>query len=66
METLAKLSPKHPLSALPGIGRHTPRALAMYGIQTIGQFACFTDDEVLKLLGNSGRPLLQYAKLIAS
>lgn len=65
MELLAKLSPKHPLSALPGIGRHTPRALAMYGIETIGQFACFTTSEVISLLGPSGKKLLGAAKIVA-
>jgi len=65
MELLAKLSPKHPLSALPGIGRHTPRALAKYGIQTIGQFACFTETEIMSLLGGSGVRLLTSARTIA-
>jgi nucleotidyltransferase/DNA polymerase involved in DNA repair len=64
MELLAKLTPKHPLSALPGIGRHTPRALAMYGVQTIGQFACFTYEEVESLLGISGKNLLKAAKIV--
>jgi len=54
----------HPLSELPGIGRHTPRALKMYGINTIEQFALFTETEIVSLLGNSGKNLLNKARRI--
>lgn len=51
-----------PLHKLPGVGRHTPKALALYGIHTIEQFALFTENEITALLGNSGRKLLYTAK----
>lgn len=53
------------LSSLPGIGRHTPKALARYGITTIKQFAQFEEQEVLALLGKSGLKLLSTAKTLA-
>ncbi len=53
---------KAPLENLPGIGRHTPKALAKYGIKTINQFANFTEQEVVALLGKSGLKLLGTAK----
>ena len=56
----------HPLNQLPGIGRHTPKAMAKYGIHTIEQFALFTEKEVIALLGNSGRRLLQSAKSLTT
>jgi nucleotidyltransferase/DNA polymerase involved in DNA repair len=56
----------HPLNKLPGIGRHTPKAMAKYGIHTIEQFALFTENEVIALLGNSGRKLLQTAKQLTT
>ncbi len=55
---------KLPLENLPGIGRHTPKALAKYGIRTINQFAQFTENEVESLLGRSGLKLLFTAKNI--
>lgn len=55
---------KLPLETLPGIGRHTPKALAKYGIRTINQFANFTENEVVTLLGKSGLKLLFTAKTI--
>jgi len=58
------LNPGLPLSNLPGIGRHTPRALAHYGVNTIGQFALFTENEIISLLGKSGKKLLKVAKQI--
>jgi nucleotidyltransferase/DNA polymerase involved in DNA repair len=51
-----------PLTQLPGIGRHTPKALAMYGITTVNQFAKFQENEVVALLGKSGLKLLGNAK----
>jgi predicted flap endonuclease-1-like 5' DNA nuclease len=53
---------KIPLTQLPGIGRHTPKALARYGIVTVDQFAKFEESEVLALLGKSGLKLLGTAK----
>jgi predicted RecB family nuclease len=53
------------INMLPGIGRHTPKALNMYGINTIYQFSLFTDKEVTTLLGNSGLKLLKKAKTFA-
>jgi nucleotidyltransferase/DNA polymerase involved in DNA repair len=47
---------------IPGIGRHTPKALKFYGIRTIEQFARFTEKEIVALLGNSGKKLLNSAK----
>lgn len=47
---------------LPGIGKRTPYALEMYGIKTIEQFSLFTDNEVVALLGKSGRKLLRAAR----
>lgn len=64
MINASALRPQHPLAYLPGIGRHTPRALALYGIQTIGQFARFTYNEAESLLGKSGYKLLKIAKKI--
>lgn len=55
---------KLPVEIIPGIGRHTPRALAFYGIRTVEQFALFTEKEVVALLGNSGRKLLMSARQI--
>lgn len=60
-KTVKKIK-KIPLSKLPGIGRHTPKALAMYGITTIDQFAKFQENEVIALLGKSGLKLLFNAK----
>jgi predicted flap endonuclease-1-like 5' DNA nuclease len=58
-----KFQPKKiPLENLPGIGRHTPKALAKYGITTINQFAQFEEAEVVALLGKSGAKLLGTAK----
>ena len=59
------LSPTLSIYKLPGIGRHTPHALQMYGINTIKQFSLFTDKEVTTLLGKSGKRLLVTAKRIA-
>jgi len=52
----------HPLTELPGLGRHTTRALKLYGIRSIEQFALFTEEEIISLLGNSGRKLLSKAQ----
>jgi len=53
---------QHPLNELPGVGRHTSRALNLYGINTIEQFALFTEQEITALLGNSGIKLLNTAR----
>ena len=53
-----------PLQELPGIGRHTPKALASYGILTVNQFAKFEESEILALLGKSGLKLLGTAKTL--
>ncbi len=50
------------LSELPGIGRRTPRALARYGMKTIGQFSRLTESEAGALLGRSGVRLLRLAQ----
>jgi predicted flap endonuclease-1-like 5' DNA nuclease len=60
----ANATKRLPLENLPGIGRHTPKALAKYGIRTIHQFAQFTENEVESLLGKSGLKLLFTAKNI--
>lgn len=50
------------IDTIPGIGRHTPKALKYYGIKTIEQFSRFTEKEIVALLGNSGKKLLNAAK----
>jgi predicted flap endonuclease-1-like 5' DNA nuclease len=57
---------KIPLEQLPGIGRHTPKALAKYGIITVNQFAQFEEQEILALLGKSGLKLLGTAKTLCA
>lgn len=57
-------SKKTPLAHLPGIGRRTPRALARYGMKTIGQFANLTGVEADALLGASGVRLWRLAQAL--
>ncbi len=45
-----------------GLGRHTTKALAQYGITTVEQFARFTELEINMLLGKSGIKFLYNAK----
>jgi nucleotidyltransferase/DNA polymerase involved in DNA repair len=52
------------LAQLPGIGQRTPRALAKYGMETVGQFASLTEGEVVVLLGRSGLRLLRLARAL--
>jgi len=47
---------------IPGLGRHTTRALKLYGIKTVEQFSKFTENEINVLLGKSGIKFLKYAK----
>ena len=60
--THKKNSKNLPIELIPGIGRHTPKALKHYGIKTIEQFSRFTEKEVVALLGNSGKKLLTSAR----
>jgi nucleotidyltransferase/DNA polymerase involved in DNA repair len=62
---IRSLNAYSPINMLPGIGRHTPQALRLYGINTIYQFSLFTDTEVRTLLGSSGLKLLRKAKNLA-
>jgi len=50
------------LNFLPGLGRHTVKALALYGVQTIGDFAKFSQDEIEDLLGRSGLKYWRFAR----
>ncbi|MBT6143342.1 hypothetical protein HOH51_02400 [bacterium] len=52
------------LNFIPGLGRHTISALAMYGIQTIGDFAKFDQEEIAELLGNSGIKYWRFARKV--
>jgi nucleotidyltransferase/DNA polymerase involved in DNA repair len=56
------LSEADSLARLPGIGRRTPRALARYGMKTIGNFAMLSESEAFTLLGASGVRLLRLAR----
>jgi len=47
---------------LPGIGRHTLKALAFYEIKTFADFIKFNEDEIQTLLGKSGIKLWKFAK----
>ena len=60
--TTKKMQAKLHLSFIPGLGRHTIKALAMYGIKTIGDFASFSQEEISELLGNSGIKYWKFAK----
>ena len=59
-------APSTALVHLPGIGKRTPRALARYGMKTVGQFATLTESEASALLGGSGVRLLKSARALLS
>lgn len=52
------------LSFIPGLGRHTIKALGLYGVKTIEDFAKFSQEEIQELLGNSGLKYWRFAKKV--
>ena len=56
------MSTQTSLMFLPGIGRHTLKALAFYEIKTFADFIKFNEDEIQTLLGKSGIKLWKFAK----
>jgi len=52
------------ISFIPGLGRHTIKALGLYGIKTIEDLAKFSQEEIQDLLGNSGLKYWRFAKKV--
>ena len=52
------------ISFIPGLGRHTIKALGLYGIKTIEDLAKFSQEEIQDLLGNSGIKYWKFAKKV--
>ena len=60
--TTPNMQAKLSLNFIPGLGRHTVKALAIYGIKTIGDFAKFSQEEIEDLLGRSGLKYWRFAR----
>lgn len=54
------------LCFLPGIGRHTLKALEFYEIKTFADFIKFNESEIKLLLGKSGIKLWRLAKKLTN